>query len=243
MRVRDRRMHIGFLINTTEPFYHGGYETRAWDFARALARRHRVTIYTSCGAAQEIEGVQFRPLAPEREYFNQKGVRNLTADATFALAVLKLWAERDRPDILDACATPYLHLRPAKWVARRWGVPLVATVHEALLHAIDGYVRQRGAGALQKPYAALLRGVYHTGLRAADHRLAVSPNTARELEKEGYPADAVVEFGLDLEQFPEPAKDPPRDRPLQFIWVGRLTAHKQVETALLALHGLGQDGL
>jgi len=237
-------MKIGFLINTTEPFYHGGYEARAWAFARTLARRHEVRVYTSCDEPQELEGVQFIPLSPARSYFNQKGVRNISADVKFSLGALKLLRETNRPDILDACATPYLHLIPAGRVARSWGVPLVATVHEALLHAIDDYVSLRGtAGWLRKPYASLLRGIYRRGLGAADRLLAVSPNTARGLAEEGYADAEVVEYGLDFSRYPEPVKENPRDRPLQFIWVGRLASHKKVETALLALHGLGQDGL
>jgi len=239
-------MKIGFLINTSEPFYHGGYEARAWGFARALARQdHEVTIYTSCDAPQELEGVKFRPLAPARAYFNERGVRNLWADGRFALGVLKLLREPERPDILDVCATPYLHLPVAKWVARRWGVPLVATVHEALLHAIDDYVRQRGVTAptYHGLYAKILRGIYTRGLAAADHVLAVSPNTAKGLEQEGYPVAETVEYGLDFSQYPEVKKPPPAERPWRFIWVGRLTAHKKVETALLALHAMGQEGL
>ncbi len=239
-------MKIRFLINTSEPFYHGGYEARAWDFARALVRQqHEVTIYTSCDAPQEMEGVKFRPLAPTQSYFNQRGVRNLWADGRFTLGVLKLLGEKERPDILDVCATPYLHLPATKWVTRRWGVPLVATVHEALLHAIDDYVRQRGVTAptYHGLYAKLLRGIYQRGLRAADHLLAVSANTAEGLEKEGYQVSETVEYGLNFSKFPEPQKAPSQERPWRFIWVGRLTAHKKVETALLALHAMGQDGL
>lgn len=239
-------MKIGFLINTCEPFYHGGYEARALGFARALTRqKHEVTIYTSCDAPQKLHGVKFEPLAPTLSYFNQRGVRNLWADGRFTLGVLKLLWQRDRPDILDACATPYLHLPAAKWVTSRWGVPLVATVHEALLHAVDDYVRHRGVTSPTSHgfYSKLLRSVYQRGLRAADHLLAVSANTAKGLKEEGYAVADTIEYGLDLTKFPEVKKAPPQDRPWRFIWVGRLTAHKKVETALLALHAMGQDGM
>lgn len=238
-------MKIGFLINTTEPFYHGGYEARAWAFARALAAKHEVTMYTSCDAPQELEGVRFVPVAPARRYFNHRGVRNVTADLAFTAGVLGLLARRDRPDILDVCATPYLHLPAARRVARRWGVPLVATVHEALLHALEDYVRQRGVrwALLASGHQQVLRGIYRWGLASADHLLAVSPNTARGLEKEGYEVAGTVAYGLDFSRYPEPKKAAPEGRALRFIWVGRLTAHKKVETALLALHAMALDGL
>lgn len=239
-------VRIGFLINTSEPFYHGGYEARAWGFARALVRQgHEVTIYTSCDAPQELEGVNFQPLAPARAYFNQRGVRNLWSDVRFTLGVLKLLRQKDGPEILDVCATPYLHLPVAKWVTKRWGIPLVATVHEALLHAIEDYVRQRGVTSPTSHglYTKMLRGIYQRGLAAADHLLAVSPNTGTGLKKEGYEVTDTIEYGLDFSKFPEPKKAPPQERPWRFIWVGRLTAHKKVETALLALHALGQEGM
>src|SRR5580658_7176309 len=101
-------MIVGFLINTCEPFYRGGYERRAWTFARELARQgHDVRIYTSCPRDETIDGVRFVRLTPPRAYFNRHGVRNGWADLLFALGVLKLlWKLKAREfDVLDICAT------------------------------------------------------------------------------------------------------------------------------------------
>ena len=74
-------MTIGFLLNTCEPFYRGGYERRAWSFARELARQgHDVRIYTSCPRDETIEGVRFVRLAAPRRFFNARGVRNGSAE-------------------------------------------------------------------------------------------------------------------------------------------------------------------
>src|ERR1700760_1151216 len=106
-------MTIGFLLNTCEPFYRGGYERRAWSFARELARQgHDVRIYTSCERDETIEGVRFVRLAKPRRFFNNRGVRNGYADLLFAFAVLKLLFKLRRNELaaLDVCATPFLHL-------------------------------------------------------------------------------------------------------------------------------------
>ena len=114
-------MTIGFLLNTCEPFYRGGYERRAWSFARELARKgHEVRIYTSCPRDETIQGVRFVSLAPPRRFFNDRGVRNGTADVWFALAIFRLLARvrRGELDVLDVCATPFLHLPVVALVAK-----------------------------------------------------------------------------------------------------------------------------
>jgi len=234
-------MTIGFLLNTCEPFYRGGYERRAWSFARELARQgHEVRIYTSCPRDETIDGVRFIRLAPPRKFFNARGVRNGTADLLFAFTVLKLLARlrSSELDVLDVCATPFLHLPPLALVARLKRIPVVLTCHEALLAELPAYVRERGQrGTLSARISTwLLARIYRTGMGLFPNRLAVSRRTELALAAEGFPARATVEFGLEAEAIaPEPPPPASANEPVRLIYCGRLTPIKSVDQTLAAL--------
>jgi glycosyltransferase involved in cell wall biosynthesis len=233
-------MTIGFLLNTCEPFYRGGYERRAWAFARELARQgHDVRIYTSCQRDETIEGVRFVRLLGPRPFFNSRGVRNGGADFLFALAVLKMLArlKRGELDILDVCATPFLHLPVAAFVARAKGIPTILTCHEALLAALPDYVRERGSdGPLASFLQDTLAFIYRLGMGLYPNRLAVSQRTAHALATECFPSFETVEFGLEPETI-APSLSVPRasGEPVRLIYCGRLTPIKSVDQTLAAL--------
>jgi glycosyltransferase involved in cell wall biosynthesis len=234
-------MTIGFLLNTCEPFYRGGYERRAWAFARELARQgHDVRIYTSCPRNETIDGVRFVRLARPRRFFNTRGVREGTADILFALATLRMLrlVETGELDVLDVCATPFVHLPLVRLGAKVRGFPFVLTCHEALLAALPDYARERGHG--QGFAAALtssaLGGIYRFGTGLFPFRLAVSRRTADALAAEGYPSFVTIEFGLEPEAL---TSQPPEPRPsselVRLIYCGRLTPIKSVAQTLEAL--------
>ena len=233
-------MTIGFLLNTCEPFYRGGYERRAWSFARELARvGHDVRIYTSCPRDETIEGVRFVRLMGPRPFFNSRGVRNGGADLLFALAVLKMLVrvKRGELDILDVCATPFLHLPVVAFVARMKRIPTILTCHEALLAALPDYVRERGNdGALASPLQDTLAFIYRLGMGLFPKRLAVSQRTAHALATECFPSFETVEFGLEPEAI-APSRPVPRaaGEPVRLIYCGRLTPIKSVDQTLVAL--------
>ncbi len=240
-------MTVGFLLNTCEPFYRGGYERRAWSFARELARLgHDVRVYTSCPRDETIDGVRFVRLVPPRAYFNARGVRNGWADLLFACAVLKL-LRKLKPGELDAfdiCATPFLHLPAAAFVARIKKIPAVLTCHEGLLYGLAHYAKERGyksefARALVVKTLSL---IYRLGMGLFPRRIAVSRRTAVALEKEGYPGAEVVEFGLEPEAFSPDPPAPPEGKSTRFIFCGRLTPIKQVLNTVVALADLNLEG-
>jgi glycosyltransferase involved in cell wall biosynthesis len=240
-------MRVGFLINTCEPFYRGGYERRAWAFARELVRQgHEVRIYTSCPRDETIEGVRFIRLGSPRVFFNRRGVRNGAADLLFALNIGRLfWKLRPGElDLLDVCATPFLHLPLAAFIARWKRIPLVLTCHEALLAALGDYARERGHrnSVTGKFVALVLAGIYRAGMSCANRRLAVSPRTAAALTREEFPAAAVIEFGLEPEAFSAGPGETRAGEPVRFIFCGRLTPVKSVDVTVAALLALRAEG-
>ena len=239
-------MTIGFLINTCEPFYRGGYERRTWAFARELVRQgHEVRIYTSCPKDEILEGVRFVRLTSPRPYFNRRGVRNGYADVFFTASILKLFSKLQSRelDVLDVCATPFLHLPFIAWIGRWKRIPLTLTCHEALLAGLGDYVRERGhrTGLVGERFASLLAAMYRFGMKSVANKIAVSSRTADALETEGFPARATVEFGLEKEDFSLQAPTTPTG-PIRFVSCGRLTPIKNVGTAIDALLQLREEG-
>jgi glycosyltransferase involved in cell wall biosynthesis len=234
-------MTIGFLINTCEPFYRGGYERRVWAFARELAREgHDVRIYTSCPRDEIIDGVRFVRLGAFRPFFNRRGVRNGWADLLFALNILRLLGKlrAGELEVLDVCATPFLHLPLVALVARLKRIPLAVTCHEALLDSLPEYVRERGHrdGPPAKLLLLFLRGLYRLGMGSIPRRIAVSQRTAAALAREHFPAAATIEFGLEPEVFhPQAPEARPPSSAVPLVFCGRLTPVKAVDQSIAAL--------
>jgi len=234
-------LKIGFLINTCEPFYRGGYERHCWSLARELARQgHEVRIYTSCPQEETIEGVHFIPLTPARPYFSSRGVRNGWADMLFTLGIGPLfWRLRSRElDILDVYATPFIHLPLAALLVRYKGIPATLTCMEALLCALPSYARERG---YHDPFAIdlitrLLAAIYRLGMGLFPRRMAISKRTAAALAQEGFPSLCTIEPSLEPAAFRlDPPAPPPQNQPRRFVFCGRLTPIKSVDVALQAL--------
>jgi glycosyltransferase involved in cell wall biosynthesis len=242
-------MTIGFLINTCEPFYRGGYERRVLALARELARQgHDVRVYTSCPRDEFIEGVRFVRIGAPRRFFNRRGVRNGWADLLFTLNIARFF-QKWRPgefDMLDVCATPFLHLPLVAGIAGVRRIPVALTCHEALLAGLPAYVRERGHGPgfVRAVLLRFLEGLYRAGTGSFPQRIAVSKRTAAALAAEGYPAAATIEFGLEAEVFsvapPEPRSP---GEPVRFIFCGRLTPIKSVGQTVRALLALEAEGV
>ena len=196
-------------------------------------------IYTSCPRDETIEGVRLVRLAKPRKFFNARGVRNGMADLLFALATLRLLGrlKRDELDVLDVCATPFLHLPFVSLVSTLHGIPVTLTCHEALLAELPDYARERGnSGFVSRLLVLILAALYRIGMGAFPRRLAVSQRTESALAAEGFPAFTAVEFGLEPEAFSIAV---PQARvnggPVRLISCGRLTPIKNVDRAIAAL--------
>jgi glycosyltransferase involved in cell wall biosynthesis len=240
-------MVVGFLLNTSEPYYRGGYEKRALSLGRELVRQgHEARIYTCCPRDEIIEGVRFIRVGPIRPFFNSKGVRNGWADVLFSFEILRLlWKPGfGQLDVLDVCATPFVHLPFVALVAWIRRVPVVMTCHEALLVSIPAYTRERGCQnqVAFRFFTQLFIFLYRLGMGLFPRRLANSNRTADALAREGYPASGVVATGIERETFnPKPPEGLPEAELARFVFCGRLTPIKNVDRALLALFPLREE--
>jgi glycosyltransferase involved in cell wall biosynthesis len=221
-------MRIAFVIDTIEPFYIGGYEKRAFELARCLARRHEVTVFTSAPCSQTVDDVRFVAVRPHVATFRRDGYRS-TKEATLFAAAVATRAIFGVPDfdIVDCNSTPYLHIPSAWGFAHRSRARLVLTVHEALSAALDDYFRGRGS-PIGRQRLRVLQSGYRWLHSLPDAIVASSELTAVELRREGIAAIATTHGGVSTIGAPRTAY---RGR---LVCVGRLVPLKRVNVVVEA---------
>ena len=228
-------MRIAIVIDRLEPFYRGGYERRAWELARRLARRHAVTILTSAPENQILEGTNIVAVRPYVSYFKPDGFRDLGANLAYALGLMGQIARHDDFDVVDCNATPFLHIYPAFLLARKCRAAFLVTAHEALAKTMSGYFRARRSRL--GPYAPrLARRLYFSSQGLADGIVAPSVITAAELRDEGFTEVEVCTGGVNR------TYQPKQQSMGRAVFVGRLVRNKRVDR-LIEAHALAlKDG-
>ncbi len=227
---------VALVTDALSPFHVGGKETRyAHVVSGLVARGVEVHVFTmrwwDGPRVQVIGGATYHAVC-RRYALYHRGRRSLVEAVMFALGSLRLlW---HRFDLIEADHMPHLQLFPIRLVSRVRRVPLVVTWHEVWGSAAWTSYLGRRAGRVG---AALERWTMQLG----DALVAASPGTADRLVEGGVPRPriTVVPNGVDLEVID---RAPVGHPPIDVLFVGRLIAHKHVDTLLDALALLGRDG-
>lgn len=228
-------MKIAFVSDRCAPYYLGGYEQRLWEFARRLAGAgHDVSILTTCDSSHIVEGVKFVAVSPaSRSYFGANGFRRLRDNLAFTMDLL--WhalSHRVQYDVVDANATPWVHLPIAYLLARVTRARFVVTAHEALLDSMRPYFQaKRSPLAIVQGRSAEL--YYRLSQGLAETIIAASPSAVRSLQAEGYRAPIIaVPSGQD----PAPScfVDFHARSSMHVLFVGRHVQMKRIDVLLEA---------
>jgi len=106
----------------------GGVETRAFAFAKELAKQHDVSVISSWekGVPKEssFAGIKVVRCGPEREY-SQLG--SLFSRLKFLFESYKI-GRKMKPDLVDGYN--FVSYIPAMWIAKKLKIPSVATYHD-----------------------------------------------------------------------------------------------------------------
>jgi glycosyltransferase involved in cell wall biosynthesis len=226
-------VRIGFVYDAAYPWVNGGAERRYHELAKRLATRHEVHYVTwrHWEGAEDIvrDNVHHHGLGDAPQFYGQDGKRTVAEALSFSARLAKFIA-RQRWDVVDCSATPYLPLY-AMWIATRWsGVPFVATWHEFWGQRWKEYLPRRTTVA-----KAAMR--IESGSRGlGDALVAVSEFTARELGSTS-PSKAiqVVPNGVSLDEI---RAVPKQQRNIDLVYLGRLIDEKRVDLLVKAVHRL-----
>ena len=223
-------MRIAFVYDALYPYVRGGAERRYHELARRLSAHHDVH-YVSWrhwpGPSEAIEnGVRLHAVGAPLQLYGADGKRTVHEAAAFSARLIPVLL-RQRFDVVDCSATPYLPLY-STWLATRiTRTPLVATWHEFWGDHWYEYLPHR------RPVAHLARQLEAGARRLGDHLVAVSPFTARRMGLAANdPRLRIVGNGLPLGEI---ARIAPAAEKIDVLFVGRLIDEKRVDLLLDAL--------
>jgi glycosyltransferase involved in cell wall biosynthesis len=229
-------LRIGLVYDALYPYVTGGAEKRYHEIARRLAERHEVHYLTWQfwdGPSQVVEdGMTLHGVGRAPALYGADGKRTVREAAAFGARLLPALL-RQRLDVVDCSATPYLPLYAAWLGTRLTRTPLIATWHEFWGdHWLD-YLPHRPV------VARVARALESGSRRLGDVSVPVSPFTAGRM---GLPDDPdqerIVGNGVDLGAIRRARRD---GREADLVFVGRLIDEKRVDLLLEAMHALAGD--
>jgi L-malate glycosyltransferase len=230
-------LRICVVSSRTEPFHHGGAETRVWRFASHLARQHDVRLVT-CSWEREAVISRVRMISAVSPHFepSASSPRTLAQSALFAIATRRPLFDEWKPDLVLVEAIPYMHLLfMAGWV-KRLSSPIILLVDEAW----SGY--EYLGGPLGRLSGLAVQYCLERGLRASAHIIALSKVTAQSLaENFGVTDVTVIPGAFDPELFRPHPTDATRSRGVDFTFTGRLVRTKRPADLVEALGLLKSD--
>jgi glycosyltransferase involved in cell wall biosynthesis len=222
-----RRLRIAFVYDALFPYQRGGAERRYDELARRLADRHEVHIFTwsHWGPRRTIvrEGVRLHGVGKPPDFYGGDGKRTIREAVGFATRLLPALA-RQRFDVIDCSATPYLPLYSCWLAARLSGSPLIATWHEFWGPYWMTYLPRR------RLVARAARTLEAGGVRLGGTRIAVSGFTADRIAATGrVDRPVVVPNGVSLAAI---GAIPVASDASDLVFVGRLIDDKRVDLIL-----------
>jgi glycosyltransferase involved in cell wall biosynthesis len=230
-------MKIAFVYDALYPYINGGAEKRYYELASRLRERldvHQVSWrHWEVAPDPSLDGITMHPVGRPGRFYGEDGKRTVGEALSFTARLLPDLL-RERYDVIDISATPYLPLY-AGWLATRLrGTPLVVTWHEVWGDYWQSYLAHR-------PWVARVARRLEAGCaRLGDAAVSVSPFTARRMAELHPQAAAthVVSNGVSLSQL---QATPAAVEGSDVVFAGRLIEDKQVHLLLEAVARLRDE--
>lgn len=224
-------MRIGFVYDAAYPYINGGAERRYHELAKRLAQRHEVHYVTWRywnGPDEVVEdGVRLHGVGRPPRLYGADGKRTVGEALAFSARLLPVLL-RQRWDVIDCSATPYLPLYSASLASKWTRTSLVATWHEFWGERWHDYLPHR------RSVASAASRIEGGSRRLGDRVVAVSRFTAGRM---GLADDSerlrIVGNGVSLAEIAAVDAAPQR---IDLVYVGRLIDEKRVDVLLDAMH-------
>jgi len=222
-------VRIAFVYDAIYPWVSGGAERRFHELGRRLSDRHDVHFvgwqWWDGPARIRQDEMTLHGVGRAPALYGDDGKRTVREAVAFSARVLPVLL-RNRWDVIDCSATPYLPLYTTWLGARLTGTPLIATWHEFWGEHWNGYLPHRPL------VAAAARRLESAARRLGDRVVAVSAFTAGAMGMADDPRLEVVPNGVGLDQITEAASP---EEPTDLLFVGRLIDEKRVDLLLKAI--------
>jgi len=223
------RLRIAFVYDALYPYVIGGAERRFHELGTRLAQRHEVHFvswqYWDGPSRIERDGIIYHGVGRAPELYGADGKRTVREAVAFAARSLPTLL-RNRWDVIDCSATPYLPVFSTSLAARLAGTPMVATWHEYWGEHWGEYLPDRPI------VAKVARWLEARAAGVGDRVVSVSGFTARRMRAR----DAeVVPNGLAMERI---AGAQPADELSDLLYAGRLIDEKRVDLLIDAVSRL-----
>jgi len=214
------------------PFLLGGGETRMYETARRLAKRHEIHIITrrfNGSSSHEVhEGVHIH-----RVFVPSAGVRLESAfdGSTFMVGALLKGLSVGSFDLI--APQQFFPILPCWVIAKARRRPIVATIHDVYR---ETWLQKYGLkGSLMSVFESMMLKLPYTKV------ITVSDSSKKKLIESGVPGSKidVIPNGVDLEKY-DKIKIKKSDKP-RVIYVGRLIGYKHVDDLLVAFSKLDFD--
>jgi glycosyltransferase involved in cell wall biosynthesis len=226
-------MRIALVYDAIYPWVTGGAERRFHEVALRLRDRHDVHLvgwqWWDGPSRVERDGVTLQGVGRAPKLYGEDGKRTIREAVAFSLRMLPTLV-RQRWDVIDCSATPYLPLYSAALAARVTGTRLVSTWHEFWGPHWAEYLPRRPllAGAARR---------LESGARRLDDRVvAVSDFTARSMGMADDPRLEIVPNGVPVAELTAAVPAPDG---AELVFIGRLIDEKRVDLLLDAIARLG----
>jgi glycosyltransferase involved in cell wall biosynthesis len=222
-------MRVAFVYDALYPYVKGGAERRFHELGRRLSAKHDVHFVSwqwwDGPARIRADGVTLHGVGRPPRMYGEDGKRTVREAAAFSARLLPVLM-RQRFDVIDCAATPYLPLYTAHLASRLTRTRLIATWHEFWGEHWRAYLPDRPL------VAAAAERIEAGSLRLGDRLVAVSGFTARRMGLSDDPRLSVVGNGVTLREIDaEPAMTGAAD----VVYVGRLIDEKRVDLLVDAM--------
>jgi len=231
-------MRIAYIYDVVYPYVKGGAERRFWELAKRLSSRgHQVHIYgmkSWPGAAVFVqEGVYLHGIGCSRPLYTQQGIRSIRQVLSFTWRILPvLW--RDKFDLVDCNAFPYLVFFPVKLYAFFKKVPLVVTwqeVWDKYWYAYLGYFKGHIARLVERAVIHLSHNIIVHCAKTMQGLLRCGVNPQRKNIR-------IIAHGVDFKLIDETPKS---NQETDLIFMGRLIKDKNVDVLLKAVYEIKKE--
>lgn len=225
-------LRIGLVYDALYPYVTGGAEKRYHELAMRLAERnevHELTWQFWDGPADTVrDGIHLHGVGRPPALYGADGKRTVREALAFSVRLLPVLL-RQRWDVVDCSATPYLPLYAAWLGTRLTRTPLVATWHEFWGEHWHDYLPQRPM------VARVARALESGSRRLGDLTVPVSEFTAERMGLANGADRLTVGNGVDLAAIRGARRAGART---DLVFVGRLIDEKRVDLLLEAVRAL-----